>query len=193
MKNHAYNIERIKAVYDALGELKDEVVFVGGATVSLYADRMADEVRETIDVDIVVEVASNWEYAALEEKLRALGFSNDTSAGFIGRYILSSLIVDVMPTSKEILGFFNTWYALRFKESTKYKIDEEHIIKIFPAPIFIASKIEAFKNWLQLEFTALLNNPYMEEWIDAHVGYNASPSSTSLILQDLTKFTQSKS
>lgn len=43
------NIIRIKAVYNALEELENDVVFVGGATVALYADRPASEVRPTDD------------------------------------------------------------------------------------------------------------------------------------------------
>ncbi len=61
--SHQQNIERIKIVYDALEEIAAEVVFVGGATVSLYADRPAVEVRPTDDVDIMVEVAGYGEYA----------------------------------------------------------------------------------------------------------------------------------
>ena len=47
---------RIKVVYDALEELANEVVFVGGATVALYADRPSGEARPTDDVDILVEL-----------------------------------------------------------------------------------------------------------------------------------------
>lgn len=36
--SHQINIVRIKGIYRALGELKDTAAFVGGATVSLYAD-----------------------------------------------------------------------------------------------------------------------------------------------------------
>jgi len=50
--SHRTNITRIRAVSNALGELRDKVVFVGGATVSLFADRLATEVRPTDDVDI---------------------------------------------------------------------------------------------------------------------------------------------
>lgn len=53
--SHQTNLLRIKAVYNALGSLQDDVVFVGGATVSLYADRMAEEVRPTDDIDILIE------------------------------------------------------------------------------------------------------------------------------------------
>jgi hypothetical protein len=34
--SHFENIARIKAVYNALGQIKDKVVFEGGATISLY-------------------------------------------------------------------------------------------------------------------------------------------------------------
>jgi hypothetical protein len=50
------NITRIKVVYDALEERANEVVFVGGATVALYADRPSGEARPTDDVDILMEL-----------------------------------------------------------------------------------------------------------------------------------------
>jgi hypothetical protein len=60
------NIQRIKAVYNVLGELRDAVVFVGGATVSLYADRQTTQIRPTDDVDVVVEISSRGKYIELE-------------------------------------------------------------------------------------------------------------------------------
>lgn len=45
--SHQQNITRIKATSNALGAFAKDVVFVGGATVSLYTDRPADEVRPT--------------------------------------------------------------------------------------------------------------------------------------------------
>lgn len=73
------NLVRIKAVNDVLTGLKQEFVFVGGATVSLYASdfNIAGEIRPTDDVDVVVELASYTSYAALEEKLREIGFQNN--------------------------------------------------------------------------------------------------------------------
>lgn len=50
MKNKAININTIKQVAAALGELNARVAFVGGAVVSLYADNPGDEdVRPTKD------------------------------------------------------------------------------------------------------------------------------------------------
>jgi hypothetical protein len=53
------NLVRIKAVHQALKGLEQDYVFVGGATVSLYATSpdLATEIRPTDDVDIVVELA----------------------------------------------------------------------------------------------------------------------------------------
>ena len=55
---HQTNITRIKAVANALDLLKEKVVFVGGATISLYPDkgRQVFEVRPTEDVDVIIEI-----------------------------------------------------------------------------------------------------------------------------------------
>lgn len=144
--NHTINISRIKEIKNALEPLKDNFVFVGGATVSLYAKRMAEEVRPTKDVDILVEIWSRWDFAEFEAKVRQLGFVNDMTSKFLGRYILGDIIVDIMPMSREILGFANKWYEEGFKASVDFDIDETTKIKILPAEYFIATKIEAFKN-----------------------------------------------
>lgn len=144
--SHKTNITRIKAVSNALGHLKDKIVFVGGATVSLYADRAATEARPTDDVDIVVEIATKWDYAELEEQLRRIGFQNDINSTYIGRYTLTGIIIDVMPTDIPILGFTNVWYESGFKTAIDYAIDAQHFVKIFSPPYFMASKLEAFKN-----------------------------------------------
>lgn len=105
--SHHLNITRIKSVYHSLGELREKVVFVGGATVSLYVDSNTEEIRPTDDIDIVVDIYTHQEYAALDEQLRKLGFVNDQTTPVICRYNIQGLIVDVMPTQSEALGFSN--------------------------------------------------------------------------------------
>ncbi|MGO1597714.1 MAG: nucleotidyl transferase AbiEii/AbiGii toxin family protein [Sphingobacterium sp.] len=144
--SHRENLLRIKAVYDALEELAKDVVFVGGATVSLYTDRVAEEVRPTDDIDILIELVSYQGYADIEEKLRQKGFINDWESGVICRYKVQGIIVDVMPTSDRILGFSNKWYTPGFSNAIDYTLDEKHVIKIFSPPYFLATKLEAFKN-----------------------------------------------
>ena len=139
------NIVRIKAIAGLLEELKEDVVFVGGATVSLYADTMAAEARPTDDVDVVIELASYHGYAELDERLRAAGFVNDAESGVICRYQIQGITVDIMPTHPEVIGFSNKWYPAGFKEAISIKVDDRSI-KIFSLPFFIASKLEAFKS-----------------------------------------------
>lgn len=49
------NLPYLKIIADALGELREQVVFVGGAVAGLLVtDPLADPVRATRDVDAVV-------------------------------------------------------------------------------------------------------------------------------------------
>jgi predicted nucleotidyltransferase len=146
MISHVQNITRIKAVYNALGELAPKTIFVGGAVVSLYADRPYDDTRPTDDIDIVVELIDYNGYAAIEDTLRKKGFVNDIESKIICRYKINGIVVDVMPTSEKVLGFSNKWYAPGFKQAIDFEIDKQHIVKIFPVAYFIASKLEAFRS-----------------------------------------------
>lgn len=143
--SHHTNIVRIKAVANALKDLKAKIVFVGGATVSLYPDRPVFEVRPTDDIDVIIEILNYTERARLEEKLRLIGFSHDTESGVICRYQIQGIIVDIMPTNDSSIGFTNKWYPDGFKTAVDYKIDETNLIKIMSAPYFIATKLEAHK------------------------------------------------
>lgn len=106
------NINWVQTVANGLGELKNDVVFIGGAVAELYAnDPAASDIRPTIDVDCVIELGSRTEHARLEENLRAKGFANDISPeAQICRYVYNDIKVDVMPTDPDILGFSNKWY-----------------------------------------------------------------------------------
>jgi predicted nucleotidyltransferase len=144
--NHEVNIARIKIIYEALGELGDKVAFVGGATVSLYADRIASETRPTEDVDVVIELVKYTDFANIENELRNIGFVNDKESGVICRFIIHGIVVDVMPTNQNVLGFKNRWYPEGFKQSIGYKIDDQVTVRIFSPPYFMASKLDAFKD-----------------------------------------------
>ncbi|MCF8341518.1 MAG: hypothetical protein K9I82_11120 [Chitinophagaceae bacterium] len=63
--SHHTNIVSIKAVANLLNLIKEEFVFVGGATVSLYGDETRGEARPTEDVDVIIELAAYTGYAAL--------------------------------------------------------------------------------------------------------------------------------
>ena len=143
--SHHINITRIKAISRILKSIKKDVVFVGGATVSLYADSKSSEVRPTDDVDVVIELAAYNNYTQLEEELRNVGFENDKDSGIICRYMVQGIIVDIMPTNSDVLGFSNRWYEEGFENAISIMLDDDEV-KIFSFPYFIATKLEAFKN-----------------------------------------------
>jgi len=63
-------IEMIETVASRLEELRDHVVFVGGATTTLLVtDPAVVDIRPTQDIDIIVEVVSLANYTELEETL----------------------------------------------------------------------------------------------------------------------------
>ena len=144
--SHHLNTIRIKVVANALDSLKEKVVFVGGATISLYPDKPVLEVRPTDDVDVLIEILNYSYRVELEEKLRSIGFSHDIESGVICRYQIKGIIVDIMPTNDPSIGFSNIWYPEGFENAINYQIDERSNIKILSAPYFIATKLEAHKD-----------------------------------------------
>lgn len=62
MNNTSHNLKALQKVAMALGDLHSQVVYVGGAVVSLYADDpAAEDVRPTEDVDIFQSpLLANW-------------------------------------------------------------------------------------------------------------------------------------
>ncbi|MDY6847766.1 MAG: hypothetical protein AB7F20_07015 [Geoalkalibacter sp.] len=73
MKIAAGNLEMVRHVAERLGELRGQVVFLGGAaTTLLITDEAAPDVRPTLDVDVIVEIGSSSEYYRLGETLRKI-------------------------------------------------------------------------------------------------------------------------
>lgn len=136
----------IQVVAKALQDLKEDVVFIGGATVVLYFDgEILFEVRPTDDVDCVIELATRTQYYQLDQKLREKGFQNAMDAGPLCRWKIRGVTVDIMPTSPAILGFSNVWYREGIEQARWIDLPNKERIKIFSEPYFLATKIEAFK------------------------------------------------
>lgn len=141
------NIEMLQTVANGLGELKHEVVFVGGVVAELYADNpAASDIRPTKDVDCVIELKSRMEHASLEENLRTKGFAHDTSEDApICRMIYKGIKVDVMPTDEEILGFSNKWHEEGIENKITKTLPDETEVFVFAPEYYLAAKFEAHK------------------------------------------------
>lgn len=142
------NIEIIALVAKRLGSLNSRVVYLGGATTPLMVpEGFRGAVRQTKDVDIIVDVAAIGDYHRLLKKIRSTGFTEDTGAEApICRYRatdIPDLLLDVMPTDPNILGFSNRWYPQALTAAKPYKMAGETIQLVIPG-YFLATKFEAW-------------------------------------------------
>lgn len=134
-----------ESVVRLLTPVLDELVFVGGCTTGLFiTDLAAGGIRSTKDVDAIVDVTSYAKYAALSERLRALGLAEDATPGTpLCRWRREDLIVDVMPVDQHILGFSNRWYPAAIETAERFDI-AGHDVRVVTPALFIATKLEAF-------------------------------------------------
>jgi hypothetical protein len=139
-------IELLEIAALTLEPLLPEIVFVGGcATALLITDPGAAPARVTYDVDVIAEIVSYAEYVALSERLRALGLEEDTREGApVCRWRRGDLTLDVMPLDAAILGFSNRWYPEALREAKKLALPRGLHLRVITAPLFMATKIEAF-------------------------------------------------
>jgi len=139
------NINMLQTVARGLGDLRDEMVFVGGAVAELYADDPASsDIRPTQDVDYTIELSSYREHTELENELRTKGFANDTSQGApICRWIYQDIKVDVMPADENILGFNNQWYPGGVGNKISKTLPDGSEIFVFSPEYYLAAKFEA--------------------------------------------------
>ncbi len=146
MKQHSIHAEMIKQVAERLGPLRPKVVFLGGSATGFHiTDKAEPEIRTTKDVDIIVEVASRADYHRLEKMLRELGFFQKMQKDDpICRWHINDVIVDVMPTDENILGFSNRWYLPAIKNSVTIELEPNLEIQIVTAPYFLGTKLDAF-------------------------------------------------
>ena len=141
-------IEAMRIVAGRLQALDIPFAFVGGAVVAVLVDRPdLTEIRPTKDVDVIVEIATLVDYYALEERLRAAGFQHDTTEGApICRWIIDDCRVDVMPTTSAPLGMNSKWFPEALATAQTKDLGEGHSAKVIPPALFLATKLEAFKD-----------------------------------------------
>lgn len=146
MENRQINIAIVAEIAEALQEVKDNMVFVGGAVISLYTnDPAADEIRPTQDIDMTLNIINLSHWERMQERLRKLGFHPDPFGHAICSFKYKDIPIDIMAADDGPLGPANQWYKIGFEDLWTVKaIDQK--IKILSAPCYLATKFEAFKN-----------------------------------------------
>jgi len=120
---------------------------VGGQVAELLVTNPAAvRIRATEDMDVIVKVATRTEYHRFGERLRALGFREDSSPGApLCRWRdPDDLPLDVMPLDAAILGFTNRWYEEALRSATRSALVPGLYLRIPSAPAFLATKWAAF-------------------------------------------------
>jgi hypothetical protein len=143
------NIEMLERAAAALEDLSDEVVFVGGTTIELWAtDPAPPEFRPTKDVDVIVEIATRMAYYAFEERLRALGFANEPQGDVLCRFrhVGRDFLLDAMPIEASILGFENRRQREAFPHAIEVALPSGRLIRAVPPTYLLATKLEAFSS-----------------------------------------------
>lgn len=143
-------IDQIQAVAENLQDLRDQVVFVGGATTALLVDTAAAHgARRTDDIDFVIDLSIIGEFQIFEEQMRNLGFRHDQSLNApICRWTLpyfgKELIVDAMPADESVLGFSNRWYHQTVATAWTKELKQGLSIRIVDPIHFLGTKFEAW-------------------------------------------------
>ncbi len=153
---HEANVALLREVVVKLGALADSLVFVGGCATGLLVTAVrAQAVRATVDVDTVARIETIGDYHAIERRLEQQGFARDHSPDApICRWVAGRLHLDVMPSNPRVLGFSNRWYPLAIETAQPYALPDACSIRLVTAPIFVATKLEAFRDRGRGDFVA---------------------------------------
>ena len=146
MYNKTINIGVVAKVAEGLQQYREQVVFVGGAVISLYTDDpAADEIRPTKDIDFTINIVNVGEFLKTIEELGKLGFHPDPYGTSICSYTYKKYPVDIIPAEDNAFGSTNRWYKIGFEDLWKVKAKDQEIY-ILSAPCFLATKFEAFNS-----------------------------------------------
>jgi hypothetical protein len=140
-------IDLLNAAAEKLGDLCKEVVFLGGAVVTLLAvEEGGLPPRATKDVDVAIELGGSYiKSVELDQRLLDLGFRNDLE-GPICRYVHGVSIVDVILVNANDLGNVNNWYPLALETAESYNLPNGIAINVIAPECFLGTKMMAFRD-----------------------------------------------
>lgn len=144
LKNTLINRIATKKIATALVGLNQNVVYVGGAVVSLYIDDpSADDVRPTKDIDITMEIANVGELEAIREEIQKRGFYQSHEDDVICRFRYEDIMVDVMATEEVGWAPANPWFAPGYQHLIIFDLEGVEI-QCLSFPYYLATKFSAF-------------------------------------------------
>ena len=138
------NLPKLVLAAKELGPLKDQVVFAGAAVLGLLItdDVIVEDLRATQDVDCVIELTTKEQWTRVSYQLvHALGFHADTRDGApMCRFVKLELVLDVIPSSHNILGFGSRWLRACLKSPDMRILPNGTEISVIQPAYFLAAE-----------------------------------------------------
>ena len=143
----AGSLAAIATVARALGDYRDRVVFVGGTVTALYPLAGGVDVRPTLDVDAVIDVATTADYYAFVERLRPRGFRECMDEGApMCRLVCAGVRVDIAATVDTGIVPTNRWYREALSDAASYAVEPGLEVRAITPLYFLGTKLEAFRD-----------------------------------------------
>jgi predicted nucleotidyltransferase len=134
----------LRTVAEAMGDLRESVVFLGGAVLSyLLSAELSRYVRRAKDVDFIIDFDRKADLFAFEDALWELGFKK-VSNGAVCLWLLGRIKVDALPADPEVFTFNNQWCAEGMKYAERIDIGGGLRVNAISAPYYLGTKLNAF-------------------------------------------------
>lgn len=140
---------RLVRVSRALGPLAQRVVLIGGSIAPLlHTEPLVRRPRPTDDVDGVIDAENYVAQGALQEELRAAGFTEAMGAGALAHRWRTpdGDLVDLVPTGAQLGSTGQAWDVLALREFEVLEITPGVFLRHVRAPLLLAMKFAAFRD-----------------------------------------------
>jgi len=138
------NVLMLHAVAEAMGDIRESVVFLGGAVLPhLLTDELARFVRPAKDVDFIIDFSKKEDLLNFEDTLWERGFQKVRN-GAVSSWILGRIRIDALPGDPEVLTFNNQWCGEAMHYSQRIQIGDDLWVNAISAPYYLGTKLNAF-------------------------------------------------
>lgn len=140
---------RLERVSRALGPLAQRVVLIGGSIAPLlHTESLVRRPRPTDDVDRVIDAEHYVAQGALQNALRAVGFTEAVGAGELAHRWRTpdGDLIDLVPTGVQLGSTGHEWDVLALREFDVLEIAPGVLLRHVRAPLLLAMKFAAFRD-----------------------------------------------
>ncbi|MEF9418864.1 hypothetical protein [Xanthomonas citri] len=178
MRSDDPNLPHLLVITNALGELCEHVVFLGGAVVGLLvSDPLAENVRATYDVDVmpvdagVLGFSNRW-YAHAVETAQVVALSDRLSIRLVtaAAFVATKLEAFVTRGNSGFLSSHDLEDVLNVVDGRAELVEE------------LAAEHPDLRHWVANVFVGLVDNP---AFVNASPGMVSEPARASVVLQRL--------